>query len=128
MDQIRLMDAVTNWFPDFNWGGMKLVFSEIAGVSQDALHVLLGFFSFLLAAAVMRRPAASSLPWFVVLVAELLNEAVDLASGTADYVSPMWPGSVKDVLTTMAVPTILFLIARLAPGILVRRSPPPAEE
>ena len=103
------------------WIRVKLVASELAGVSQDGLHILFGFLAFLAAAAILRRSVASPLPWLAVLILEILNEVFDLAAGAAAWVAPMWPGSVKDVVTTMSVPTALLITARLAPGLFVHR-------
>ena len=91
------------------------------------MHVLFGFLAFLAAAAILRRPVASPLPWLAVLALELLNEAFDLSAGAAEWVGPMWPGSVKDVLTTMSVPTLLLIAARLSPGLFVRAPRRPVE-
>ena len=103
---------------------MKMVALELTGVSRDALHILGGVGGQLLAAAVLRRSLSNPLPWLAVLVAQAANEAFDLRYETWTD-RPMWPGSVKDMLVTMLIPTVLLLLARYAPGLLCRQAPTP---
>lgn len=100
------------------WYQIKLFLEHASGISMDAWHILVGFGLFLLAALVLRRSVASPLPWLVVFLLEIANEAFDL------HVE-LWPdpGSqigegVKDILLTMALPTLLMLVARYKPAIL----------
>jgi hypothetical protein len=101
------------------WYQVKLFIEHASGISMDAWHILIGFLLFLLATLVLRRNAGDLLPWLAVLLMELGNEAYDL------YVE-LWPdpGSqfgegFKDILLTMALPTLILLVARLKPGLLV---------
>ena len=110
-----------------NWYQVKMVAIELTGVSRDALHILGGVGAQLVVAALLRRSVSSPIPWLAVLAAELANEAFDLSRESWPDRS-MWPGSVKDVLVTMLVPTVLLLLARYAPGLLSRRSAAPAPE
>ena len=115
------MDALNTITAQSEWVRVKLVASELAGISQDALHILFGFLALFAAAAILRRPVQSPLPWLAVLTLEILNEVFDLATGAAAWVGPMWPGSVKDVVTTMSVPTVLLILSRVSPGLFVHR-------
>ena len=108
-----------SWLGQADWRELKLVVEEMAGVSKDALHVLVGFFAHLAAGLLLRRGLASPLPWAAVLAGALLNEYYDLAT-EGYWDRPMWPGSVKDVLLTMLVPTTLLAAARWAPRLLAR--------
>ena len=110
-----------------DWYQVKMVALELTGVSRDALHIFAGVGGQLFVAALLRRSVASPLPWLAVLGVEVANEAFDLSYETWPD-RPMWPGSVKDVLVTMLVPTVLLLLARYAPGLLHRADPAPAEE
>lgn len=102
------------------WYQVKLFIEHASGISMDAWHILIGFFLFLLAALVLRRKVSDPLPWLAVLLVEIGNEAYDL------YVE-IWPdpGSqlgegFKDILLTMALPTLMFLVVRFKPGLLMR--------
>lgn len=94
------------------WYDFKLFVAHALGVSMDALHVLVGVGAQLAFALVLRTSVSAWRPWFALLVLVLLNEAWD-------YSVEPWPSgamqfgeAVKDVLLTMAVPTVLLLLAR----------------
>ena len=108
-----------DWLGQADWRELKLVVEEMAGVSKDALHVLVGFFAHLAVAAMLRRGIASPWPWAALLVGASLNEWYDLAT-EGYWHKPMWPGSVKDLLLTMLIPTILLAAARWTPRLLGR--------
>lgn len=115
------MAAFLDWLAKLDWTELKLLTEQFAGVSKDALHVLIGFFAHLVAAGALRRRVSSLLPWGAVLCAAVANEWYDLTYETYWHV-PMWPGSVKDVLLTMLIPTVLLALSRRAPGLLVGAS------
>jgi hypothetical protein len=104
-----------------DWYQIKLAVIEATGLSRDALHILLGTGGHLLAGMVLRRSLASPLPWLCVLVAESLNEWWDL-NYEVWLDRPMWPESIQDMWVTMLVPTLLLLLARYAPGLLVQKA------
>lgn len=100
------------------WYQVKLFLEHASGISMDAWHILLGFILFLLAALVLKKTVAHPLPWLAVLLLEIGNEAYDL------HVE-LWPdpGSqlgegFKDILLTMAMPSLLLVVARLKPELL----------
>lgn len=104
------------------WYQFKLFIEHASGISMDALHILFGFAIFLLAARVLKRSVAGPLPWLAVLLLELGNEAYDL------HVE-LWPNLVsqlgeaaKDIMLTMALPTLVALVARWQPDLLKRNS------
>ncbi|MFM5929481.1 MAG: hypothetical protein ACKOPQ_01080 [Novosphingobium sp.] len=100
----------------------KMFVERSIAFHNDALHVMAGVVLALLAAAVLRRSLAQVLPWFVVLLIELVNEA-------NDYFFEPWPNDVarqfgemaKDVALTMALPSLLLIVARLWPHLLTGR-------
>jgi hypothetical protein len=102
-----------------DWYSLKILVIEQTSLSRDALHILMGFAGQLLVAAAIRRSLAHPLPWIAVLAAELVNEYFDLTEGDV-WDKPMWPGSLRDLLVTMAVPTALLLLTRFAPGLFAR--------
>ena len=105
----------------WSWYDTKQLVERSIAFSSDALHVLTGVVVLLTAALVLRRPISSWRPWLVVLALISLNEMIDLKF---DH----WPGraaqygeSVKDMILTLALPTLLLLAARLAPRLFRSR-------
>ena len=100
------------------WSTAKALITEETGLSRDALHLLAGLASYLILTAILPRRVSPWLPWILILAAGLANE-------WADYLFETWPGqwreSVKDMVTTLSVPTLLFLLGRYAPDLLVRQ-------
>ena len=106
------------------WYQVKLFLEHASGISMDALHILVGFLVFVFAAQLLKRSVASPLPWLALLILELANEAYDL------HVE-LWPdpGSqlgegVKDILLTMALPTVVLCLTRWRPALLNRSAEP----
>ncbi|MGH6787065.1 MAG: hypothetical protein ACREBO_09555 [Novosphingobium sp.] len=104
----------------FDWFRAKTFLEHSVAFHDDALHVIGGVLVQLIAAALLRRSVASWRPWLAVLALELLNEANDFAIEAWPYVDrPMqWGEGVKDVLLTLALPTVLLVVARRWPGVL----------
>lgn len=100
-----------------DWAAIKTIITEDTGLSRDALHLLTGLGLYLLLTALLPRRSWPVLPWFLILIAALANE-------WADYLNETWPGqwreSLKDMVTTLALPTLLILLSRFAPNLLVR--------
>jgi len=99
------------------WYQVKLFIEHASGISLDALHILVGFAIFLLAAGLLRRSVASPYPWLVTLMLEIGNEA-------HDFMVELWPDpgsqmgeATKDIMLTMALPTLLMLAARRRPSL-----------
>lgn len=100
------------------WYQFKLFIEHASAISMDALHILLGFALFLAAAQLLKRTVADLLPWLALLALEFINEAYDLAV-------ELWPDpgsqlgeAAKDIALTMALPTLLMLIARWRTALL----------
>lgn len=112
-----------------DWYQVKLFIEHGSGVSMDALHVVIGVFAQLLVAAVCRTSVSRWLPWLAVLAIEVLNEANDFRVETWPDWGMQWGEGIKDVALTMALPTLLLLVARLKPELFVRRArqPDPAD-
>ncbi|RXZ64763.1 hypothetical protein [Pelagerythrobacter rhizovicinus] len=111
------------------WIGWKLWISNWTGISHPVLHAYFGLLLQILAAAFMRRGLASAWPWLFVFVLEIGNELLDwsraLAYGSireALVIETGW-----DILFTMALPTVLLVLARSFPRLgLGERTPPVA--
>lgn len=101
-----------------DWATIKTAITVDTGLSRDALHILTGAGLYFLIVALLPRRVTPWVAWFVILAAGLANE-------WADYLYETWPGqwkeSLKDMITTLALPTLLLLIGRFAPNLLVRR-------
>lgn len=100
-----------------DWHRMKLAVEHSAGFSHDTIHVLIGGAGPLLVAFVMRRTIASWLPWLVLLVLILFNETVDLWVEHWPDRTMQYADGVKDIILTMALPTVLLVTARITPRI-----------
>jgi diacylglycerol kinase len=101
-----------------DWYQAKVFFQHASGFSMDALHVMIGAVLHLVVALIFRSSVGRWFPLLAVLVLELLNEA-------SDFVVDIWPSasmqfgeSAKDVMLTMFVPTLMFLVARYRPKLL----------
>jgi hypothetical protein len=105
-----------------DWLGVKELASQL-GVEKDALHVYGAFLIQVAAGILLRRPLSSWIPWFVVLVAALLNEFLDIRFGGEAQVQE-WQllGARHDLINTMVLPTLLLLLCRYAPFLLTRRA------
>ena len=103
-----------------DWAAFKTLITDETGLSRDALHLIAGLGAYLILTALLPRRVSPAIPWFVILLAGLANE-------WADYLYETWPGqwreSLKDMVTTLALPSLLILFGRFAPDLLVRPRP-----
>lgn len=97
------------------WYQFKLFIEHASGISMDAFHILLGFVLFLLAAALLRRTVADLLPWLATLAVELVNEIYDLAVEVWPDPGSQLGEAAKDIMLTMALPTLVMMVARRRP-------------
>jgi len=100
------------------WYQFKLFLEQASDINMDALHILVGLLIFIGTARVLRRTVASPLPCFLLLMLELVNEAYDLHVEIWPNRANQWGEGVKDIVLTMAIPTLLMVIARLKPALL----------
>ena len=100
-----------------DWMGLKDLAADLT-IAKDALHIYLAFVIQVSAAAIFRRSLASGLPWLVVLLFELVNEALDMWLGE-ELQFKQWQleGAAHDLVNTMILPTALLLLCRHAPGL-----------
>ncbi len=100
----------------------KMFLERSLAFHNDALHVMAGMGLVLVFAALLRRSLADWLPWLLVLALELVNEV-------NDYFFEIWANEVpqqlgemaKDIALTMALPTLLMIVARRWPHLLTGR-------
>ena len=108
---------------NFGWYQIKLFVEHASDVSMDALHILVGFLLFIIAATALRRGIGSFLPWAALLLLELINETYDLhVEIWPNFVSQIGEGA-KDIILTMTLPTLVLLLARLKPQWLLGVEP-----
>ena len=105
-----------------DWYQLKLFAAHSTGVSMDALHLVVGVLLQLLIALLFRSSVARPLPLLAVLALAVVNEA-------NDFRVEIWPDpgmqfgeSAKDIVLTMFIPTLIFLVARRRPKLLVQGS------
>lgn len=122
MDSMRDIEL-----PFVGWYQFKLFVEHASGISMDALHILVGFALLFAAAAAMRKSVGSFLPWTVLLLLELGNEAYDLSIEIwPSFASQLGEGA-KDIMLTMAIPTMTLALARWKPGWFVQPDTAPSE-
>jgi hypothetical protein len=107
----------------FGWYQIKSLIEHASGISMDALHILIGFILFLVAARLLKTSVASPRPWLALLVLELLNEAYDLHVEIWPNLGTQLGEGIKDISLTMALPTLLAVVARWWPGLLLPAGP-----
>jgi hypothetical protein len=110
------------------WHQVKVFLEHAIGVSNDALHVILGVAVQLTAALVLRRPIGSASPLAVVFAFTLANEAVDLWTERWPDPGMQYGESAKDVILTMLLPSIFMLAARLRPRLFREQALPKARD
>lgn len=86
-------------------------------VSSDALHVLVGTLIWIAAAIILRKDLSTLIPWTLVLGLTLFNEVVDLWIERWPDLAMQYGESAKDILLTMALPTVLLVLVRTQPGL-----------
>ncbi len=105
----------------FTWRETKLLLEDSLGISTGSLHVIIGMMILLLAALLLRKSVASWRPWLVLLAFATLNEANDLRIDQWPNLRMQYAESVKDLLLTLFLPTLLLITARRMPQLYARR-------
>ena len=121
--------SLTQWFEGLGqwWYATKIVAEHAFAFSNDALHVLVGVGLQLILARLMTVSVGQALPWLGVLALELLNEWSDLSFEIWSDHAMQWGESAKDVLLTMALPSILLIVSRRWPDLLGLPTIPPTD-
>ena len=109
-DLWRSLSAVMN-----SWHQAKLFLEHALTISHDTLHLIAGLAIWLLAGLMSRRPLTTWRPWLYLLALILWNEAVDLWIERWPDAGQQYGEGFKDVVLTMAVPSVVMLAARLRP-------------
>ena len=104
-----------------SWHRTKMFIEHASAFDSDAIHVLVGVLVQLLLALVSRRSIANWLPWVAVLVLAVANEIVDLWIEQWPDPAMQYGESAKDIMLTMALPTVLLAAVRLWPSLFSAR-------
>lgn len=104
----------------FSWRETKLFLEESLAISAESLHVIVGMLILFLAALLLRKSVASWWPWLVVLAFATLNEVNDLRIDQWPNLRMQYAESVKDLLLTLFLPTLLMITARYMPQLYAR--------
>jgi hypothetical protein len=100
------------------WFEIKELVRTSSGWPMDTLHVMGGVILQLAVAALLRTSLASKWPWLTVLLLELANEGYDLWLERWPSLGMQLGEGLRDLVGTMLLPTLLWLIARRRPRLL----------
>lgn len=104
-----------------HWIEAKAFAERSLGVSNDALHVILGVVLQLALAAIWRGSLSRIWPVVLILGVQLANEAVDLVTERWPSLGEQLGESAKDIGLTMFLPILLLVLARFWPAVLGTR-------
>jgi hypothetical protein len=111
-----LVAAMTSWHQG------KLFIEHSLTINHDSLHMLVGVLLWLAFGLLLRQPLTSWRPWLWLFAIILWNETVDLWIEQWPDPGQQYGEGAKDLLLTMAVPTILLFAGRWRPD-LFRQGP-----
>jgi hypothetical protein len=114
--------------PLLPWIEAKHFVANALAISHDVLHLFVGVLLLLAAAILLRSPVSSWRPWLVVFVLACLNELGDLWVEQWPERAIQYGESLKDVLLTMLLPTLLLLTSRSLPWLYITSSVPAPKE
>jgi hypothetical protein len=106
-----LIGAMTSWYQG------KLFIEHSLTISHDSLHMLVGVLAWLVLALILRRPLTSWWSWLWLFALILWNESVDLWVEQWPNPGQQYGESAKDLMLTMAVPTLIMFAARFRPDL-----------
>ena len=98
-----------------SWHAGKLFIEHSLTISYDSLHVIVGILLWLILGLLMRRPLSSWRPWLWLFAAILWNETVDLWIEQWPSRGMQYGESIKDLLLTMTLPTVLLMAMHFRP-------------
>jgi hypothetical protein len=105
-----------------NWHQGKLFIEHMLSVSHQSLHIFIGLLLWISFGLIFRRPLSSWWPWLSLFAIILWNETVDLWIEQWPDAGQQYGEGAKDLLLTMAVPTVVMLTARVRPDLFHDRA------
>ena len=109
----RIWDAISAAMSSWHQG--KLFIEHSITISHDTMHLLVGVVLWLVIALIVRRPVTSWRPWLWLLALIGWNETADLWIERWPDAGTQFGEGAKDVLLTMALPTVLMIAVRVRP-------------
>jgi hypothetical protein len=106
----------------WSWYDTKLFVERSIFFSSDSLHVLAGVVVQLGVGLLLKRPISSWAPWLVLLTLACFNELIDIFFDHWPTRAIQFGESAKDLILTMALPTVLLLATRGAPRLFASRT------
>jgi hypothetical protein len=100
-----------------SWHQGKLFIEHSLTINHDSLHILVGVLLWIASGLLFRRSLASWRPWLWLFAIILWNETVDLWVERWPDAGQQYGEGVKDLILTMAVPTMLMFTARWRPDL-----------
>ncbi|MFL6721469.1 MAG: hypothetical protein ACJ8FT_06665 [Sphingomonas sp.] len=100
-----------------SWHQGKLFIEHSLTISHDSLHIIVGVLLWLVFGLLLRRPLTVGRPWLCLFAVILWNETVDLWIEQWPDPGQQYGEGAKDLLLTMAVPTIIMVAARMRPDL-----------
>ncbi|WP_417621976.1 hypothetical protein [Parasphingorhabdus sp.] len=107
-----------------DWSEVKNWLELSTGLDRNSLHIYAGVAVQVMAALLLRRSLASTIPWFLVALVAFANEYYD--HGTAPEQlqgsSAFYDDAFKDIWNTLLLPSLVLVIARFWPSLLTGRT------
>ena len=100
-----------------SWHQAKLFIEHSLAISHDSLHMLAGVLLWIVLGLLLRRPLTSTRPWLWLVAVIFWNEVVDLWIERWPDPGQQYGEGAKDLILTLAVPTIIMLVARARPDL-----------
>ena len=100
-----------------SWHQGKLFIEHALAISHNSLHIFVGVVLWIAIGLLLRRPLTSWMPWLWVFAVILWNEAVDLWVERWPDPGQQYGEAAKDLILTMAVPTLIMFAARYRPDL-----------
>ena len=91
---------------------IKLAIVSFTGLSKDALHIYVGLALFFFAAAMLRKPLRSIVPWLAAGGATAAGELLDIRDDSSYLGYWRWGASAHHMINTLFWPTVLLFLAR----------------
>ncbi len=101
------------------WHQLKDGVELASGWPPASLHLVFGVIAQLLFAALMKTSLADFRPWVLVLLLELVNEAYDFWFERWPLLAQQAVEGASDLGATMLLPSLLLLVARYRPELMV---------